>query len=351
MATIKEIAELAGVSRGTVDRVLNHRGSVNEKTAQKIIDIARALNYKPNRAGMALAAQKKRLKLGIILCPSTNPFFGEIIQSVDVAATELSYYNCQVLRKQVAFDVTMQLEAIEQLLAEGIHGLAICPVNVPALSDKINELMQNGIPVITYNTDLLGSKRIAYVGSNFIHSGDTAAGLIRLMTKGPIEIGIITGSADVLCHTERVAGFTRTITSECPRIHIVDTVYNNDDDIESYEQTHRLLTANPQINALFFAAAGVYGGCRAVKAMGLAGKLQIFSFDAVPTTQELIQDGTICATICQHPEIQGRMPLDLLFDYLTRGELPEEEYLYTEVDIRIRENILNTHNAIYGGQP
>ena len=63
MATIKEIAELAGVSRGTVDRVLNNRGSVSAKTAEKILEIAKALDYKPNKAGLTLAAPKKRLKL------------------------------------------------------------------------------------------------------------------------------------------------------------------------------------------------------------------------------------------------------------------------------------------------
>ena len=63
MATIKEIADLAGVSRGTVDRVLNNRGAVNAKTAQKVLEIARALHYRPNKAGTALAAQKKNIKL------------------------------------------------------------------------------------------------------------------------------------------------------------------------------------------------------------------------------------------------------------------------------------------------
>jgi len=67
MATIKEIAALAGVSRGTVDRVLNDRGAVNPETAEKIRKIAKELDYKPNRAGLVLAAQKKRLKLGVIL--------------------------------------------------------------------------------------------------------------------------------------------------------------------------------------------------------------------------------------------------------------------------------------------
>lgn len=59
MATIKEIATLAGVSRGTVDRVLNHRGDVNPQTEKKILQIIRDLDYKPNKAGIVLAAQKK----------------------------------------------------------------------------------------------------------------------------------------------------------------------------------------------------------------------------------------------------------------------------------------------------
>ena len=67
MATIKEIASLAGVSRGTVDRVLNHRGAVNPQTEAKILEIVRALDYKPNKAGIVLAAQKKNLKLGVVL--------------------------------------------------------------------------------------------------------------------------------------------------------------------------------------------------------------------------------------------------------------------------------------------
>ena len=61
MATMKEIAQLAGVSRGTVDRVLNHRGAVNDDTRKKVLEIAELLKYQPNKAGIALAALKKKL--------------------------------------------------------------------------------------------------------------------------------------------------------------------------------------------------------------------------------------------------------------------------------------------------
>ena len=59
MATMKEIAALSGVSRGTVDRVLNHRGSVSPDTAAKVLEIAEKLNYQHNKAGLMLATEKK----------------------------------------------------------------------------------------------------------------------------------------------------------------------------------------------------------------------------------------------------------------------------------------------------
>ena len=61
MATIKQIANLAGVSRGTVDRVLNNRGTVNPETAAKVREIAALLNYTPNKLGKTLAIKKKIL--------------------------------------------------------------------------------------------------------------------------------------------------------------------------------------------------------------------------------------------------------------------------------------------------
>lgn len=339
MATIKEIAALAGVSRGTVDRVLNNRGSVNLATADKIREIAKALDYKPNKAGLALAAQKKKLKLGVILFSTDNPFFADVLTGVNEKVEDLAGYNCTVLVKQIPINVDAQLRAIEELLREDVNGIALAPQNDERIRVRINELSAQGIPVVTLNTDIENARRIAYVGSNYTKSGATAAGLMRLMTHGTVHIGIITGSPDILCHTERIAGFTDTLRPDRERMHIVSVVETQDDEIESYEQTSLLLKAHPEINALFFAAGGVYGGCRAVASLGLSGKLCAIAFDKADTTEHFLKQGTLSAVICQQPRIQGARPLELLFAYLTSGELPEKEYNYTAVDIRILENI------------
>ena len=67
MVTIKQIAELCGVSRGTVDRVLNGRGKVKPEKAALVRAMAEKLNYRPNPAGKALSARKKQPVVGVLI--------------------------------------------------------------------------------------------------------------------------------------------------------------------------------------------------------------------------------------------------------------------------------------------
>lgn len=337
MTTLKEIADLAGVSRGTVDRVLNNRGSVNPQTAQKVMDIVRALDYRPNKAGTFLAAQKKKYKIGVILFSENNPFFDEVMDGVQEKAEELEDYGFTTITRRVEFDADAQLEAIEELLEEGIHGLLLAPYNHMRIQKKIDELTRRQIPVVTVNTDIEGSSRIAYVGSDYFQGGRIAAGLFALMTSGSVKLGIVTGSPNVLCHTERIRGLRHVLEESYPRIHVVDIVENHDDEIISYNVTRGLLQKHPDLDALFFCAAGVYGGCRALRESGLHPK--VISFDEVPTTVEMLSGGIIRATISQQPHRQGARSLDILFDYLTTGVRPAREQEFVEHSIRIRENI------------
>ena len=337
MTTIKDIADLAGVSRGTVDRVLNNRSGVSPKTAEKIKEIAKALDYRPNRAGIALAAQKKKYKIGVILFSKDNPFFDEVSQGVEEKAKELKDYGVDTITRRVEFDANAQLLAIDELLKEGVHGLMLAPYNDPSIQKKIDDLVDLGIPVVTVNTDISGSKRMAYVGSDYFKGGAMVAGLLSLMSAGDMKLGIVSGSEKVLCHSERIRGLSETIESRYPDIHIIQVVENHDDEFESYALTREMLKNHPEINAIFFVAAGVFGGCRAIKES--KRKLKVITFDDVPTTKEMLEEGVISATISQMPYKQGSKSLDLLFEYLTSGVEAKEELNFVEHSIKIRENI------------
>ena len=78
--TLQQIADLAGVSRGTVDRALNNRGHIKSEVEEKIKRIAKELGYQPSFAGRALAMAKKNLKIGVILQSSNTPFMRAVLK-------------------------------------------------------------------------------------------------------------------------------------------------------------------------------------------------------------------------------------------------------------------------------
>ena len=94
--TIKKIAEVANVSRGTVDRALNHRPGINPEVAQRILKIADELGYQPDPAAKALAARRYvPKKIGVLLCSEGNPFFRKVIEGVDHALEELQHFGIE----------------------------------------------------------------------------------------------------------------------------------------------------------------------------------------------------------------------------------------------------------------
>lgn len=339
---IKEIAALAGVSRGTVDRVLNNRGGVNEGTAHKIREIAIMANYIPNKAGKTLAIKKRGMKLGMMLLnsPSKNPFIADVLQGAQKQSKELEDYGVSVEFRQTMIGTPeQQLACIDELRDAGIHGLAVMPENDARIQRKLLELKECGIPVVTVNTDIADAGRMAYVGSNYYKAGETAAGLMSMITGGAAQVGIVNGAENVLCHTARIEGFRHRIHERYQGLEVVKVICNHDDEFESLEKTKALLTEHPEISALYLTAGGVYGACRAVMDLGLSGRIKVICFDTVPTTQEMLINGTILAAIDQQPMKQGSLPLKILFDYLAIGQEPESEYYFTQNDIKTLESL------------
>lgn len=336
MATIKEIAELAGVSRGTVDRVLNNRGDVNSETADKIRAIVKQLDYKPNRAGIALAAQKNKYLIGIILFSRKNPFFDDVMQGFLDKAEELALYGCEISVKRVAYHPQAQLSAIRACLKEGIQGLILTPYNDDSIREELNKLIRSGIPVITVNSDAENVRRLAYVGSDYYNSGEAAGSLMKLVTSGPVKLGIINGDNNILCHTQRVSGFVDKLSDD-ERFQVVCQGESFDDDKNAYELVSGMLKEHPELNAFYFTAAGVYGGCRAIAELAPGRDIKVIAFDSVPSTVEMIRKNIITATICQEPYWQGSKSLDLMFSCLSDKKAEIKDCYYAELSVKIKE--------------
>ena len=205
--TIKEIAKLCGVSRGTVDRVLNNRGKVKPETEALILKTIAEHGYTKNIVGRALTVRKTAPVIGAILCSEGNPFFDDVISGFRVAETNLHDYGATlILRTMCGHEVTQQLALIDEL-AERISALVIQPINSRRIADRLLALKESGIPVVTVNTDITPESRCCYVGSNYASGGAVAAGMLSLVTNGRANLGVIEGVHTLMGHVLRQKGF------------------------------------------------------------------------------------------------------------------------------------------------
>lgn len=190
----------------------NHRGTVNSKTADNVNQIAKKLNYKPNRAGKILALKKKKIKFGVILFdrPSGNLFFLDVLRGLQDRLHSLSEYGvCVEIRYSKINLPEQQVCFINELISLGISGPIIAPINHPSVEECLKNLTNTGFPVVTTNSDIQNCGRMAYVGCDYTKSGTTAAAIMHMMCKKELNIGIIFGSELVLCHTERINSFCK----------------------------------------------------------------------------------------------------------------------------------------------
>jgi LacI family transcriptional regulator len=338
--TIKKIADVAKVSRGTVDKVLNNRPGVSDEVRKRVMEIIDALEYKPNIIGKALANQKKPSLIGMIIPSDANPFFNDIRKGVEAAYQELSDFGVKIdCRVMNSLDVEEQLSIIKYLSDQGISALALTAIDNPAICNAINTLVAQNIPVVTFNSDITGSKRMCFIGQDLVKSGRVAGELLGKILQGKGQIAVITGSHHILAHNQRVDGFKMVINKDFPGIEIVDTIENLDQDALSFELTWALLEKFPNLNGIFIAAGGISGAGKAVKLAGKGNAIKMICTDFIPNTIELVKEGVIDFAIGQDPFTQGYQLVKILYDCLFLGRGPEKEFFYTKIDIRIKENI------------
>ena len=338
MVTIKKIAELCGVSRGTVDRVLNGRGRVKPETEEIVRRMAEQLGYQPNPAGKALAARKHRPVVGVILSSEGNAFFDEVIRGLETAEKLYHIYGLKTLRYSMkGYHVAHQLEIIREAAVK-VNALIINPINDPQIAAALDALVEQGIFVVTINNDIENCRRHCYVGSDYFNGGETACALLEQLLGEKAAIGVVLGSHQVLGHRERLAGFKKRM-AELPGFRIAAIIENQDDEFCSYDKTRELLLAHPELDALFLVAGGVYGACRAVLGTDRSKPLKVIAFDSVPSTVEMMKKGVLQAILYQHPYRQGRKAMEVVFDYLVNGIEPARDAYIMKNEIKLLENL------------
>jgi len=180
MATIKDVAERAGVTVTTVSRVLNNRGYISEKTREKVYEAMKELNYQPNELARSLYRKKSYL-IGLLIPSVAHPFFAELTNYIEYYAYQNDY---KILLCNSGQDVEKEKEYIDMLKRHQVDGIIIGSHTL-----KAEQYINVNLPIVAI--DRYFSEKIPYVASDNYNGGVLATKL--LIQKGCKKIAHISG--------------------------------------------------------------------------------------------------------------------------------------------------------------
>ena len=259
------IAEKAGVSTATVDRVLNGRTGVGKATALKVQKAAQELKFRPDPAAQALS-RRSRLNLDIILPSGTNTFISGLSEHIEEANDLFAHFKVTARRHLVeSFRPELLADKIMEL-CETSDGIALIAIDHPLVREAIAEAAKKEIPIVTLISDITRASRIGYVGIDNRMAGRTAGYLMGRMVRDPVgEVALIAGSLSYRGHEEREMGFRRLLQEEFPGLKVVALVEGLDDVDKSFETACGVLDSYPNLKGIYSIGGGTSGVAMALE--------------------------------------------------------------------------------------
>lgn len=339
--TLQQIAEAAGVSRGTVDRALKDRGRVKPEVAEKIKRIAKEMGYQPSVAGRALAMAKRNVRIGVILQSAQTPFMRQVYDGILDAKQEVEGLGGNVEVHRVdGVDAGRVMELMEELREKEVSGIALSPSEDTMLKKMINQYADEyHIPIVTFNSDMEDTKRICFVGQDTIQSGRTAAGLMGEIIGQKGQVVVISGHISNPALNNRTRGFQSEIMLSFPDIELIDTRYSYDDDWVASKIVEEILEEYPNLKGIYITGSTVRGICETLKKMGKEKEIKVIGNDILEENKKWVREGAINFLIGEDSHSQGFESVMILFRMLFDNEMPGNPHQYAEIVIKNRYNL------------
>jgi LacI family transcriptional regulator len=300
-ARVVDIAREAKVSTATVDRVLNRRPGVRDATVHRVLKAAAELAYLPERELYAALAPQP-LNLVFLLPSGTNRFIRMLGDMVGYSQEHWAPFNVKCRTEMVeSFNPQALADALLRL-GQRCDGIATMALEHAAVREAVATLAARGVPVITLISDLVNSKRAAYIGLDNRAAGRTAGYLIgRFIGARSAKVALIAGSLSYSAHQEREAGFLHVIDELFGKLKVVGLREGQDDAEKNYRQTRALLDQHAELAGIYNVGGASDGVARALKEAGRDHKVVLIGHGLTPDTRALLIDGSMDAVITQSP--------------------------------------------------
>ena len=315
--SVKDIAEMAGVSVATVSRVINQNGRFSKETEDRVNKVIAMCNYKPNQLARGLRTSKARM-IGILVPDISNEFFSKITLALQ---THLYALNYATIIMNTNEDAEIEANQLNMLNSQKVSGLIYISGNVGGSETP-------EVPAVYIDRQpSFGQEHNNYI---FIESDNYQGGILAtqaLIDKGCNRIACVSYAKNVSSHRQRVEGYAAALKQNGFAVKNEHIVIAGEISADSGRRvTKELLQAHKEIDGIFFTADVLaVGALKAINELGLSipGQLKIVGFDDIALSRLTIPSLT---TIHQDIERFGLLAANALVSMIDGQPLEQKQH-------------------------
>lgn len=337
--TVHDVADEAGVSLATVDRVLNERPGVREKTAKRVHTAIIKLGYVRDTYAANLARQRE-YHFAFVL--PEGP--GQFVDTLKAALVEACAANAADRLSAQVISIPLNnphsvVRALRNLQMASPDGVAIMATETPEVRDAVLRLKSSGVPVVALVADLPSSERDYYVGIDNVSAGRTAGFLMgRFVKEAEGEILVTTPSMLARDSVERRLGFDSVMSQEFSSLRILPTIEMHGNAERTLSAIAFAVSAHANIVGVYSMGAGNGPLLDALREYGLMAGRTLIAHELTPVTRKALLDGEVDAVIAQHIGHLVRSALRVLRAKIDNAAVYEAQERI-RIDIVTRENL------------
>ena len=340
---IKDIALRAGVSVGTVDRVLHKRPNVSKKALEKVEKALEEMDYEPNVYASALAYNRNYNFCCIIPQHTSEAYWEEIEEGVNDATQLLRDFHVSLqMVYYERFNGESFQEATQECLKAKPDGVIVVPSKLELTREFTDQLTNLSIPFILLDSYLPDLKPLAFYGQDSFQSGYFAARMLMLIASKEEEIMLMKqlkdGHIGSKQQNNRETGFRHYMKDHFPEIKITEVNLPLGGTREEFDVIlENFFTTHPQVHhCITFNSKAHLVGQFLLRTN--RRNVQIMGYDMVPKNAECVRQGSISLLIAQHAYMQGYSCINTLFQAIVlRKEVTPVNYM--PIELLTKENI------------
>jgi LacI family transcriptional regulator len=330
--SINEIVAATGLSRATVDRVLNKRPGVHPRTHAHVLRVLAHLenNGQAGRQEPSILEKREAVRLGIVV-QAGETFRRSVLET---AQKLQEGGNGVAVLQAVASGSDDETIGLIRTVGRDSDGLALVSKNIEPVKSALKELQGAGKSVVALVSDLDATVRNAYVGIDNRAAGQLAAFILGrcLERAGEAKVAVVAGYFSYLCQEDREIGFRSLLRQRFPQIEIVEIIKGDDSREATYEAALRLFKNRRDIAGIYNLAGGNFGLARAIDEARFVQRPLYITHEVNEVTEPLLRTGVIDFLITQNIQSLIRMSSQVLLDLrLGSGSVRELNYLPVQV--------------------